>query len=266
MEKPTLDCRLGQQVGIAAAGHAAAQLVVERAMAARTKATVEAQFARDVELVRAVCGDLTGISAMGPAGADDAAYANLGVQLSGPSQVLVRWSVGPVEGRAGVRLTLVGASGKASLELADAVDEATELVIVREGQRRSEPLAAYEPAAAAIAELERGMAGQPSVPSWPDACRDVESAESIARSLAKGRTVQLYNEEHSEHGTFKGTMTSLGCGLLVLSLVVFLLAAALAGPNNAFFSYVPHFILGVLALFLAIQTLKLAFPSNDKEK
>ena len=110
-------------------------------------------------------------------------------------------------------------------------------------------------------ELQNAIAGKPSAPTWPDACRDVELTESIARSLAKGRTIELHDEEHSEHGTFKGTMTSLGCGLLLASLLLLPVAAVLAKlTNNAFFGYAPYLILGVLGVFLVLQSLKLVFP------
>ncbi|MBI2826183.1 MAG: hypothetical protein HYX69_16000 [Planctomycetia bacterium] len=251
------------RAGAASDVGATGQIVLDRAMATRTRALVEAQFARDAALLRALAGDLTSVSALAPAGDETAAYANLGVQLTGASGILVRWSVGPVEHVPGARLMLVGGSGKASLYL-PAAGEPSRLEIVRGGETRNESIPAWSPPAAAIAQLQAAMAGRQAAPTWPDACRDVELAESIARSLAKGRTIELHNEEHSEHGTFKGTMTSLGCGLLWAVLVVFLVAAVLAKiTGNALFAYAPHFILGVLVLFLAIQSLKLAFPSED---
>lgn len=239
------------------------QIVLDRAMPTRTKALVEAQFARDAELLRSLAGDLTSVSALAPAGSETAVYANLGVQLTGASGMLVRWSVGPVEHLPGGRLMLVANSGKASLYL-PAAGEPSNLEIVRGGETRSESIPAWSPPAAAIEQLQAAIARRAAVPTWPDACRDIELAESIARSLAKGRTIELHNEEHSEHGTFKGTMTSLGCGLLWAVLVVFLLAAALAKiTGSPIFAYAPHFILGVLVLFLAIQSLKLVFPSKE---
>lgn len=239
------------------------QVVFERTLADRSRGAVEAQFARDSAVVRALCGDLTSISAMGPPGDATAVYANLGVQLAGPGGRLVRWSVGPVEQSAGARLTLVGAEGKATLQL-PAPGEPSELETVRGGNREITPIARWSPPAAAIEQLELAVAGKPAAPTWPDGCRDIELTESIARSLAKGRTIELHNEEHSEHGTFKGTMTSLGCGLLWLSLLVFILALVLAWATGAeVFRYAPHFILAVLALFLAIQSLKLVFRNDE---
>ena len=238
------------------------QVAMERALAERTRPRVQKQFASDVEVLRALCGDLTSIAALAAGGREEAAYSNLGVQLTGERGVLARWSVASVEHAAAARIVLSGSTGKALLELPEAGLEA-ELEIVRGGQALREMLPAWSPAAAAIEQLENAMAGKAAVPTWPDACRDVELSEAIARSLAKGRTIELHDEEHSEHGTFKGTMTSVGCGLLVASLVVLLVAAALAKiTGNAFFGYAPYLILGVLGLFLILQSLKLVFPSE----
>jgi hypothetical protein len=42
----------------------------------------------------------------------------------------------------------------------------------------------------------------------------------VLRSLRKGRTVEIHDEEFSESGTFKGMMTSVGCGLLIAGLML----------------------------------------------
>ena len=46
--------------------------------------------------------------------------------------------------------------------------------------------------------------------TWADAARAVELADTVPRSLAKGRAIDLHQEEFSELGTFRGTMASLG--------------------------------------------------------
>ncbi len=241
---------------------AAEQLIMERAMPERTRQTVERQFARDVELLRALAGDLTSVSALAPGGKEAAVYSNLGVQLTGPSGLLVRWSVGPVEHAASATLTVRGSAGKATLGIPDA-GQPTELVWTGARSDR-ESFLAWEPAGAAVERLDAAIGKQPSLPTWTDACRDVELAEAIHRSLAKGRTIELHDEEHSEHGTFKGTMASLGCGLLLASLVVLVLAAALAKiTGNELFGRAPYLILGLLGVFLLMQLLKLVFPREE---
>ena len=51
---------------------------------------------------------------------------------------------------------------------------------------------------------------------WPDAARTIELAETIPRSVKRGRGIDLHQEEFSELGTFRGTMASLGCGIIIL--------------------------------------------------
>ena len=239
------------------------QIIMERSLADRDRQQVVRQFARDVELLRALAGELTSVSALAPGGKEEAVYANLGVQLTGTRGVLARWSVNPADHGPGATIVVRGGKGKATLTLPEA-GEATTLEIVAAGQTSHEAFPAWDPAAVALTAFKDAIAGQPAAPTWSDACRDVELSEAIARSLAKGRTIELHDEEHSEHGTFKGTMTSVGCGLLLASLVLLLVAAALASMTGLpFFGYAPYLILGVLGIFLVLQSLKLVFPSDE---
>jgi predicted dehydrogenase len=241
----------------------AEQIIMERSLQDRDRPQVVRQFARDVDLLQTVAGELTSVSALAPGGKEEAVYANLGVQLTGPRGVMVRWSVVPADHGTGATVLARGNKGKATLVLSEA-GAATKLEIVSGGQSTEEAFPSWNPAAAALVEFQKAIAGKPFAPTWPDACRDVELAEVIARSLAKGRTIELHDEEHSEHGTFKGTMTSVGCGLLVASLVLLVVAAALAKVTGLpFFGYAPYLILGVLGIFLVLQSLKLVFPDGE---
>ncbi|MFM8890977.1 MAG: hypothetical protein ACKOTB_04995 [Planctomycetia bacterium] len=97
--------------------------------------------------------------------------------------------------------------------------------------------------------------------AWQDAARAVELAETVPRSLAKGRAVDLHQEEFSELGTFRGTMASLGCGLVLAALVVVVLATLVGGiAREAGWAWGerlaggwPYLVLSVLGLFLALQ-------------
>ena len=59
--------------------------------------------------------------------------------------------------------------------------------------------------------------------------RTVELAETIDTSLARGRTIDLHREDFTDIGTFKGTMTSLGCGLLMVGLALTVFVAVAGG-------------------------------------
>ncbi|HKD35517.1 MAG TPA: hypothetical protein VKB78_01915, partial [Pirellulales bacterium] len=186
------------------------QAVFDRTMAARDRTSVAAQFARDVDLIRAVCGDVTKLSAHGSPG-DEATYANLGVQMSGPGSIVIRWSVGPVEGAPRGRLTIIGQRGKAILHIPGVETPYDPWRLERriEGHEETEAFLKWNAPQAALDELALVIADKPTEGGWLDAARAVELTESIDRSLAKGRMIELHNEEFTDVGTFKGVMTSL---------------------------------------------------------
>jgi hypothetical protein len=235
------------------------QIVLERTMAERSRRSVLGQFARDAEIIRLLAGEMTKVAAMTPL-TEKADYATLGIQMSGPGGVLVRWSVGPVEDMPGGALSLIGSRGKATLGMPEG-DDAWMLETRVGGQTTSQVLEAPNTAASTLEQFDQARGGAEVRPNWIDAARDLELADAIDRSVRKGRTVDLYYEEHTEQGTFKGMMAATGCGLLLFTLVLFVLITALTG-----FVRVPKFwpivLLAVLAIFLLLQFLKLVYPSE----
>ena len=101
--------------------------------------------------------------------------------------------------------------------------------------------------------------------SWPDAARALEIAETVPRSLARGRAIDLHHEEFSELGTFRGTMASLGCGIVLLALMLVVAATLVAGISReigweigtAAANAWPVIVLVALVVFLALQLLPL---------
>jgi myo-inositol 2-dehydrogenase/D-chiro-inositol 1-dehydrogenase len=248
-----------------AGGHqgygAVQQVLVERWLDDPSPSGVRQAFARDIDLAGVLAGDLTRLAAMAPS-SEPAAYANLGVQLSGPANALVRWSIGGAGHAAGARLTVIGDRGRAILELpADRGDARLELLL----PQRSvvEEFRAADSAREALERFARLTRGELVRPTWSDACRAVELADSIQRSLEKGRTVELHHEDYSEESTFKGTMTSLGCGLLGVSLLVLVLGVVGAGFRVPLADLWPFALLAVLVLFLCLQLLRFAFPPKE---
>jgi hypothetical protein len=121
----------------------------------------------------------------------------------------------------------------------------------------------WDPAAAMLAELVRALDGQPTYLAWVDAARDIELSETIARSLEKGRTIELYYEDYTEQGTFKGLMASIGCGLLILGCLV---PAVVGIADQVGLPYVnrwPYVLAGGLGVFLLLQLLMLVFRGNE---
>ena len=105
-------------------------------------------------------------------------------------------------------------------------------------------------------------------PNIHDGTRAMELVEATARSLRRGRTVDLHYESISEEASFKSVMTSTGCMILVASLFAVLLA--LSGPPLGFnwTIYIAYVIPPILVIFMVMQVLRFAVrrpnePEND---
>jgi hypothetical protein len=108
--------------------------------------------------------------------------------------------------------------------------------------------------------------------AWADAARAIELADTVPRSLAKGRAIDLHQEEFSEIGTFRGTMASLGCGLVLATLMLLVLATLVGGIareagwewGERIAGIWPYIVLTVLGAFLALQILPLLIDAGRK--
>jgi myo-inositol 2-dehydrogenase/D-chiro-inositol 1-dehydrogenase len=239
------------------------QVVIERHLSDRSAENVRRHFARDAGLARLLGGELTRLSAMAPT-SQPSGYANLGVQLSGPANILIRYSVSQVERQLEGRAIAIGSGGKAELMMPDEGDWTLDVPDL--GNNEQLTLPTWDPGAAALTRIEQLVSGQAVAPLWSDSCREVELADSIQRSLDKGRTVELHYEDYTEDGTFKGTMTSVGCALLWLAPLVLVGGIALGKMGLGLADYVPHLLLGVLAIFLLLQTLRLVVPTANSKR
>ncbi len=237
------------------------QVIFERWLVDRTPDHVREEFARDMDLARPLAGELTRLAAMAPT-SEPAGYANLGVQLSGPAGTLVRWSGGAVETNPGLRITVVGSRGRAVLHLLEGTPT-WNLNWANDGASGSEEFPPADGAARALDIAARLVQREPVSPDWQDSCRAIELADSIQRSLEKGRTVELHYEDYTEASTFKGTMTSLGCGLLWISSLILIIGVVAAGFRLPLADYWPHFLLVALGVFLLLQLLQFAFPVKN---
>jgi myo-inositol 2-dehydrogenase/D-chiro-inositol 1-dehydrogenase len=243
-------------------------LRLERRMASRTRDAVLASLARDVDLVRVLVGEPARLATLGGADAD-AAWGTLAVGFSGPTMVPARWQVGP-GGPSGLTITLQHAGGSVVVE---APDDGPWTWSGPPGET-----AAFDGGEAMRAVLDRAVLGAEARPlgrvspaSWADASRAIELAETVPRSLVKGRSVDLHREEFSEIGTFRGTMASLGCGLVLLGLFVLVLATLVGGIAREFgwefgkrvAGAWPGIVLATLTVFLALQLVPLLIGAEQ---
>jgi len=236
---------------------------LERSLIERDRSTVLAALARDVDLVRVLVGEPARLGTLGTADAE-AAWPTLAVGFTGPTQVPVRWQVAP---GAAVELRIALQYARGSLEVIAPDDGPWTW-------SGPPPATAAFDRGAAIRDVLAGSlssatgpvhdAGPPAA-TWADAARALDLAEAVPRSLARGRAIDLHQEEFSELGTFRGTMASLGCGLVLLALLVLLVATLLGGIASEldweFGATVaaawPAAVLTALLAFLALQILPL---------
>lgn len=233
------------------------QVVIERAAADRGDEAVMRHFARDVDLAMSLVGDLNSLSAMCPRW-ETIGLANLGVQMSGPANILIRWSIGPLESVEGLKLSLLGPQGKATLTLPD---DGAAGELQTPGQQVSLP--EDRSTDAAVEAFVDAVQGEVAWPDWHAAARGMELADSIELSLRKGKTIPLYNTQPTEHGTFKGIMAAGGCFLLFASLGLFMLGLLLARFGVPHADKLPYGVAALLIGFLALQTLRFVFPRSS---
>jgi predicted dehydrogenase len=257
------------EAGLAGAGSLGALETIEcqRRLRDRSRESVLGQLARDADLLRVLVGDPRRLSTLG--GGDlDTAWGTLAVGLTGAANLPVRWRVARGESP-GLSITLVGGSGSLAVDIPDG--DGAEWTLVTEPGGRVER-ATFDRAATILGLLEgsspTGAEIAPAV--WDDAARAIELAETVPRSLAKGRAIDLHQEEFSEIGTFKGTMASLGCAIVLGVLFVLLLATLVGGIakeagwefGERIASVWPVAVLVVLGAFLLLQLLPLLIGSE----
>ena len=223
-------------------------------------------FARAVDVVRFLLGEIEAVNATGdPLG--DKPEVDLVVQFRGTKsrRAEVRLTSGL---RGQKRFIFNGSAGIATLELPLNQNDYARFVI--RPLDASETLRAFAPhdeKAAILNVLSESIAGRSVHPDLTDGTRAMEISEAVARSLRRGRTVELHYEEISEDGTFKSVMTSLGC--LVLVSILFVLPLALAGPalGIGWTIYLAYLIPPILVGFILMQLFRLVTrgPAASRE-
>lgn len=207
---------LAGQESVAGLG-AIEQVVVERRLPQRDDDTVLWALREDSELLRRLSGRMRHVNAMGEAG-KGAGFTNLSVNMtSQANDVVHRWSVTP--GESAVRISLIGAGGEAVLEANPMMArlEASDIHVENSLVEQRE------------ATVERLLHNDAPDPDWTDVRHALEIAEAAERSAVKGKTIELFEEAYTEEASFKGLMAIGGCGLLLLTFLVFLIWSAVEG-------------------------------------
>jgi predicted dehydrogenase len=121
-----------------------------------------------------------------------------------------------------------------------------------------ESFAAWDPWQRLAEVVEDCMLRKPQPMTWLDETRCLELFDAARTSARRRRVVPMDYEASSEEANFKSTMTAVGCGLLLVLLVLFFAMPLIPGLKYVF--------LPLLVLFLAMQLLRWLVPSDAKEK
>jgi len=162
-------------------------LTLVRGMADRSRDAVLAQLARDADLVRVLAGDPARLSTLAD-GPPDAAWPTLAVGLGGAGQLPVRWQV-TGRARSGLTIALQHAAGTITVGIPDEPDEPW----TWRGENDAEERLAFDRGAASLEVLRSVVGADRSAAETPD-------DDSLP-------------------------LASLGCGIVLVGLLVMLLAA-----------------------------------------
>ncbi|TSA06652.1 MAG: hypothetical protein D4R77_05855 [Planctomycetaceae bacterium] len=261
-------------------------LSIERRSESRSKDSVLRHLARDVDLIRALAGDPARLSTFGDADPTKA-WSTLAVQFTGPAHVTARWQIQGLEfADQQIKNTTFSATIRVTFQRGICTIDIPSSRHAIGTWRMSSPdstspnnqsiLQSLDfDSGAAILQILKNSDLHPhtkislnlddslSPATWSDACRAIELAETVPRSLDRNRSIELHREEFSEIGTFKGTMASLGCGLVLIVLGVLFVATLLGAiAREAGWEWAewiagiwPQVVLSILGMFLALQIL-----------
>jgi predicted dehydrogenase len=215
------------------------------------------------QVLRTLGGEIAEVSAFAfaeEANADAALLTNGRFVKGG----LFRAAFLPHQQQASWRLALIGEEGRADLHFPLGLEGPAFLNWVDvDGQPHEQVWDLYSPWASMVTIFERavanpakamqgGKAPRPGEVSWQDAVRCLELDDAARRSIERRRASSMDYQEASEEVGFKGTMTLVGCGLIWVVLLLFIISF-----------WVPALrwgIVPVLALFLGLQVFRWIIP------
>lgn len=232
---------------------------MQRAIVTDQQAIVLNAFAEDATLLAAVAGPISEVVAM-RAGEDP---VPLNVQCTSRSGRLVRWSATrSIPTATAAHLLVEGAEGRLSVRL----QASGQWDIVTAASEESFPTDDLT-----VTCLSAAASDRPS--DWQSVTHSLEVREAAEKSLRRGRLVRLNLDGRGEKTAFKGTMASLGCGLLLGGLFLMIFSAAILSVADAsglgrfahWITKLPWVLAGLMVLFLLIQLLAFVIPRESED-
>ena len=184
----------------------------------------------------------------------------LNVQCTSESDRLVRWSaVRPGAEQVMAQILVEGTKGRLRIQL----QETGDWDIETSGRVFSFP----------STDLLELCAAEPNGLDqlWTYFTHSIEVREAVAKSLQRGRLVRINLDGRGERTAFMGTMASLGCALLLISLGLLVFSAAILSlvPENRFgglyvwVEKVPWVLAAMMILFLLVQFFAFVIPRRS---
>lgn len=248
------------------------QTILVRSLDSTEKSEVLRAFTQDVFWLRFVLGQIDRVSAIGVESLNQQDWSHLSVQMVGSGGVVGRWTPWPASAGQPSRLELVGQLGMAIADLEGDPGHWGLRVVTPVASQVELPQ--WNGATATLARLHQAVVERDPVArhqideDWENACRAVEIADSVEQSCRRGKTIELFHEEHTEEATFKGVMAAGGCLLLVLILmfmiglqVVSTVRPEIGGWTG--WSFVWKFVVLIMTGFLGLQLLRLVFSKKS---
>jgi FtsH-binding integral membrane protein len=97
----------------------------------------------------------------------------------------------------------------------------------------------------------------------------MEVVDAVELSLEKNRTIDVHQQQLTERLAFRGVMSALGCGLLLIGFLALVLVTIFGGAEGEGRAKVltswPFILLAVLALFLVLQLVPLLVGKRPRQ-
>lgn len=220
---------------------------------------VAAGYAEAADLLAALASEITEVTATGDPAAGrlvvlhrTATGATGEIRLAPAPSDPHRWRVAIEAQRGNAELTWdQGLDGPATLRWHD------------ERGDHEISLPAPAPDQQVLAEFARAVNFDPLTLDWSDAIRAAELADAAWLSLERRRSVDVFHEKRNELASFKGRMTSLGCGLIWFTLFMLILIAAGKGLQIPGADWLAAVTALVWIVFLGLQALRWVFPAEN---
>jgi len=230
---------------------------MERVLETGEEQAVFEAFTQDATLLSLAVGPMNEIVAMRLG--DEPIPLN--VQCASRSGGLVRWSaLRSFQDDAAAHLRIEGSVGRCELRL----DASGQWAVKAADGEQTFPVDKLMTQCATVSD---------SPADWRAVTHSLEVREAAEKSLKRGRLVRLNLDGRGERTAFKGTMASLGCGLLLGGLFLMIVSAFILSFSDAaglgkfthWISKLPWVLAGLMLLFLLIQLFALVIPRGGED-